>query len=104
MRPSILPSNLTQLTPLESALHDQLHLITGDELAAQLRFSGVTSGFRAWCNRCGIKPVPGRRNLYDPKHVRARLDELQGIAPLTVDFQAPPLSLTEQRRARLGKV
>lgn len=71
-------------------------------------YDGVTGRFRAWCREIGIKPVPGRTNIYDPKHVRERLDAAQHMAnSLPVAAGAPletaHLSLVEQRRVRRGK-
>lgn len=85
-----------------------LVLISGDELASLMGYDGVTGRFRAWCRELGIKAVPGRTNVYDPKHVRERLDAAQGMAnsPQTVAGASPEpvqLSLVEKRRARLGK-
>ena len=56
-----------------------ISLISGDELASQLRFDGVTASFRKFCKEAGIVPVPGRRDCYDPVAVRYRLNEIQGI-------------------------
>ena len=56
-----------------------ISLISGDELASQLRFDGVSSSFRKFCKEAGIEPVPGRRDCYDPVAVRYRLNEIQGI-------------------------
>ncbi|WP_146010380.1 hypothetical protein [Acidimangrovimonas sediminis] len=75
-----------------------LMLMTGEELAAAIKFGGVTSGFRSWCAKLGIKTVPGRSNIYDPKHVRERLDAAQGM-----NAPAAPASLVAQRRARRGQ-
>ena len=90
--------------PDRSSAGVDLVMLTGDELAALMRFSGVTTRFRAWCREMEIRTVPGRANLYDLKHVRQRLDRAQGIiegtAPGNVD--SPPLSLVEQRRMRRG--
>jgi hypothetical protein len=84
-------------------------LMTGAELAAVMRYSGVTSAFRNWLRSLGIKSVPGRSDLYDPQHVRHRLNEAQGIfPPSSKTSEAPeakpePRSLTEERRQRRGK-
>lgn len=75
-----------------------LYLITETELARAHRFRGANQEFRDWCQKCGIEPVPGRSNYYDPKAVRHRLDALQGLLP--TDKIARPVSLVEQRRAR----
>lgn len=84
-------------------------LITGAELAAMMRYSGVTSAFRGWLKTLGIKSVPGRNDLYDPYHVRHRLDIAQGMALQAVARSDAPetkptfMSLTEERRRRRGK-
>ncbi|WP_146681568.1 hypothetical protein [Thioclava sp. F28-4] len=76
-------------------------LVTGEELAEAMRFDGVKGAFRKWCKDIGIEPVPGRRNLYDPKLVRARLDAAQGMQTPSANVEAAPtLSLVEQRRMR----
>jgi hypothetical protein len=79
-----------------------LALITGEELATAMRYKRVCGAFRAWCQKLGITTVEGRNNLYDPKHVRARLDAAQGAQEPAVELQQK-LSLTEQRKARRGK-
>ena len=84
-------------------------LMTGAELAEVMRYSGVTSAFRGWLKSLDIKSVPGRNDLYDPHHVRHRLNEAQGNFPRTPKTpEAPeekpiPQSLTEKRRNRRGK-
>ncbi len=80
-----------------------LVLLSGEELACAMGYPGLTSAFRAWCRRLGIKPVPGRTNTYDPKLVRARLDAAQGIeaSPHPQEVSPTPgLTLVEQRRKR----
>lgn len=52
-----------------------IELVTGEELAQSLGYSGVNNAFQDWCSQMRITPVPGRRGFYDPKLVRARLDE-----------------------------
>ena len=56
-----------------------IRLITADELARELLFNGPTSAFRAFCKKAGIKPLPGRKDCYDPVAVRHRLNEVQGL-------------------------
>ena len=63
-----------------------LDLISTEELAAKMRYSKVNSAFREWLAAMNITPVPGRRGYYDPKLVRKRLDEAQGI-----EAQAEPV-------------
>lgn len=79
-----------------------LALITGEELAAAMRYKHVGGAFRVWCQKLGIRTVQGRTNLYDPKHVRARLDAAHAAAAPT-GAAHQKLSLTEQRKARRGK-
>jgi hypothetical protein len=82
----------------------QLRLMTGEELAKLMCYDGVTSGFRAWCRQLGIKTVPGRKNVYDPVHVRARIDAAHGIDHPPTSRNEPKndheLSFTEQSRIR----
>lgn len=81
-----------------------LMLMTEVELIGAMRFEGKTRSFRAWCRKLGIRPVPGRTGIYDPKLVRERLDESQCLkAPPPAAVADPPLSLVEQRRMRRGK-
>lgn len=77
---------------------DSLCLITGTELGRVLGFGGDTHEFRHWRDKCGIAPVPGREKYFDPKLVRHRLDQLQGLLPM--EKPNGPVSLVEQRRAR----
>lgn len=56
-----------------------IELVSSDELAACLGYSGTNSAFRDWCVSMRITPVPGRRGYFDPALVRRRLDEAQGL-------------------------
>lgn len=84
-------------------------LMTGAELAEVMRNSGVTSAFRGWLKSLDIRSVPGRNDLYDPHHVRHRLNEAQGISPRHSTTPEAPgketelQSLTETRRQRRGR-
>lgn len=82
------------------AVFMELCLISGDELAKAVGFAGANDSFRHWCKRCGIEPVPGRKSHFDPKLVRMRLDEIQGLKSNNQNNE--PVSLVEQRRARLA--
>jgi hypothetical protein len=88
-------------TPWESADFALVHV---EDLAKALGYSGATSSFREWCASMRITPVPGRVGWYDPRLVRRRLDEAQGLmAPSTDPAQVErPMSYVEQRRARRG--
>lgn len=79
-----------------------LVLMTGEELAMAMHYGRVCSAFRAWCKKLGITTVPGRNNLYDPKHVRARLDVSHETGTPTAEPELI-LSHTEKRRARRGR-
>jgi hypothetical protein len=80
--------------------HNELNLITGDELAKLHGYKSLTSQCRAWWKSIGIVPCPGRRNIYDPKLVRDRMDFAVGRTPAPARDAVSTLSLTEQRRAR----
>lgn len=81
-------------------------LMTGEELAEVMRYSGVTSTFRQSLKMLGITPVPGRKDIYDPHLVRHRLNVAQGMLPPAsggpLQFDKP-LSKTEERRRRRGQ-
>jgi hypothetical protein len=72
-------------------------LISSDDLATRMGYSGTTSAFRGWCASMRIAPVPGRRGYFDPALIRRRLDEAQGLAD-AVDGTAG--GLVAARRAR----
>ncbi len=77
-----------------------LTLITGEELAPLHGYSSVTSQCRAWWRSLGIKPLPGRKGVYDPKLVRERLDRAGGLVDPGVARPNEQLSLVDQRKAR----
>lgn len=56
-----------------------IELVTSDDLAHRLGYSGTNAAFRDWCASMRITPVPGRRGYFDPALVRRRLDEAQGL-------------------------
>jgi hypothetical protein len=82
---------------------NDLTLISTEELARQVGYEGPTNAFRSWCAAMRIKPVPGRRGFYDPKLVRRRLDEAQGLASTPTDRTSSADDLIGQRRARRGE-
>lgn len=79
-----------------------IRLISSENLAKELGYAGPNDAFRAFCARLEIKPVPGRTGWYDPFHVRQRLDAVQGLNIGSAQSEKP-MSLVEQRRARLGQ-
>ncbi len=68
-------------TPDDGAPHTwtDLGLVDGKELARRLKYNGMTSQCRAFMRRLGITPLPGRRDCYDLRHVRACLDRAAGL-------------------------
>lgn len=85
--------------PPSSFFADLIRLVSTADLAEVLGFSGPNDAFRIFCADKGIRPI--RKGWYDPHHVRARLNAVQGLAALPQSSE-PALSLVEQRRARRG--
>lgn len=85
---------------------DLIGLISADDLAELWGYAGANNAFRDWCRKMKILPVPGRPGWYDPRLIRHRLDEAQGLnpPPKPADAAAPKLSLVDQRRARNGSL
>lgn len=79
---------------------NELTLISGAELAKLHGYSSVTSQCRAWWRSLGIKPLPGRKNIYDPMHVRERLNEAGGLSATKMLSEGAMASLVDQRKAR----
>lgn len=80
--------------------HSELALISGEQLAKLHGYSAVTASCRAWWKSIGVEALPGRKNIYDPRQVRARLDLIAGVQTGSVGDHTDEPSLTEQRRAR----
>lgn len=82
-----------------------ISFVSSHELAVAVGYSGVCDGFRKWCHEYGITHVPGRRSHFDPKLVRMKLDQIQGLQstkPIEEGAISKPVSLVEQRRASLA--
>jgi hypothetical protein len=77
-----------------------LQLVSARDLAEALGFAAPNDAFRGFCRNIGITPVRRNPNFYDPKLVRVRLDQAQGM--VSTDPKPESSSLVEQRRARLG--
>ena len=85
-------------------LMDGITLLSAQELAISQGFSSANDSFRTYIKNAGIEPVPHRRGYFDPQHVRARLNSIQGLSEIRVaSTEAQPSSLVEKRRARRGK-
>lgn len=80
------------------SIADLIGLVPAADLAKLWGYSGPNDAFRVFCTRIGVTHVPGRPGWYDPRLVRRRMDEAQGLSTETA------LSLVEQRRARRGAV
>ena len=77
-----------------------IRLVSSNDLAAALGFAAPNDAFRGFCRNIGITPVRRNPNYYDPKLVRVRLDQAQGLQE--ADQLTEKGSLVEQRRARRG--
>ena len=103
-QPEILPG--TRLTtPIDSLC---MMLMTTEEFARAMRFEQPTGSFYKSLRQFGIRPVPGRSGVYDPVHVRARLDRaaagaLQDGPAANIDMSPAAIAL-QRRRARRGQV
>lgn len=76
-----------------------VRLVSSDDLAAALGFSSPNDAFRGFCRNLGITPVRRKPNFFDPKLVRLRLDQAQGLPP-AVAASSNEVDLVEARRAR----
>jgi len=79
-------------------------LMSAGDLARAVGYSGPTTDFYKWLKVVDIKPVPGRPGKFDPKHVRVRLDAVQGLPADNPPYSEPEkVSYVEQSRARRGQ-
>lgn len=87
---------------------NQIGLISASDLSTLWGYAGPNSAFREFCTKLSISHVPGRPGWYDPRLVRHRMNEAQGLhsaafaASVTGGASSASLSLVEQRRARRG--
>lgn len=85
----------------------QIGLISANDLSELWGYAGPNNAFREFCSKLSISHVPGRPGWFDPRLVRHRMNEAQGlhsavVAATTSNSATAPLSLVEQRRARRG--
>jgi hypothetical protein len=80
----------------------EVRLVKGADLADAFGYSRPNGAFHGFCAAIGITPVPGRRDIYDPRLVRLRLDAVQGIGSASGRIDQPDTgpSLVERRKAR----
>jgi hypothetical protein len=76
-----------------------ISLVSSDDLASALGFASPNDAFRGFCRNLGITPVRRNPNFFDPKLVRLRLDQAQGL-PAAVAAATNEGDLVEARRAR----
>jgi hypothetical protein len=81
----------------------EIQLISTQQLAEHLGYQSVSASFYDFCRHLRIAPVPGRRGWYDPKLVRSRLDQAQGMERAEEGISVGSATLVDRRRARLGK-
>jgi hypothetical protein len=85
-------------------MEEAVRLIKTDKLAQLLGYKSASPAFRSWCELLEIKPVPGRRDVYDPAHVRMRLDIAQGLVIADPNLPEPPLAYDEPSPMELRRV
>lgn len=76
-----------------------ISLVSSDDLASALGFASPNDAFRGFCRNLGITPVRKNPNFYDPKLVRVRLDQAQGL-PAAMAAESSEDDLVAARRAR----
>jgi len=76
-----------------------ISLVSSDDLAAALGFASPNDAFRGFCRNLGITAIRRNLNFLDPKLVRLRLDQAQGL-PAVIAAGANEGDLFEARRAR----
>lgn len=93
--------------PVLHPFTNQIGLISASDLSELWGYAGPNNAFREFCSKLSISHVPGRPGWFDPRFVRHRMNEAQGLhsavaAAATQNAQEAELSLVEQRRARRG--
>lgn len=76
-----------------------IDLVSSQDLASCLGYSGTNAAFRDWCVLMRITPVPGRRGYFDPALVRRRLDEAQGLISVQSEEAEGFVAARRARRA-----
>lgn len=93
--------------PVPHPFTSQIGLISASDLSELWGYAGPNNAFREFCAKLSISHVPGRPGWFDPRLVRHRMNEAQGLHSAVVAAASPnsstaALSLVEQRRARRG--
>lgn len=89
--------------PAAPLFADQIGFIRAAELAQLWGYADAGTAFRESCRKLNITPVPGRPGWYDPRLIRRRLDEAQGLATVPLVATDRPMTDLEARRARRGQ-
>lgn len=79
-----------------------ISLVSSEDLATALGFVAPNDAFRGFCREYGITPLRRNPHFFDPKLVRLRLDEAQGLS--TENIQSFDSGLVAARRARLARL
>lgn len=82
-----------------SSSAQDIRLVSSDDLATALGFAAPNDAFRNFCRSLDIIPLRRNPNFFDPKLVRIRLDQAQGLHGLD-KAQSDAVDLVAQRRAR----
>lgn len=82
-----------------SSSSQDIRLVSSDDLAAALGFAAPNDAFRNFCRSLDIIPLRRNPNFFDPKLVRLRLDQAQGLQSVD-EMQSDQVDLVAQRRAR----
>ena len=77
----------------------KIKLVSSEDLASAFGFAAPNDAFRGFCRNIGITPVRKNPNFYDPKLVRLRLDQAQGL-PAAMINESSADDLVAARRAR----
>lgn len=79
-----------------------IQLVSSEDLASALGFASASDAFRGFCREKGITPVRRNPHFFDPKLVRIRLDQAQGL--LVAETVPQNEGLVGKRRARLARL
>lgn len=79
-----------------------IQLVSSEDLANALGFSSANDSFRGFCRAHSITPVRRNPHFFDPKLVRLRLDEAQGLE--SSDRPTTTSSYVAARRAKRARL
>lgn len=79
-----------------------IQLVSSEDLASALGFASANDAFRGFCKQKGITPVRRNPHFFDPKLVRVRLDQAQGL--MSTETVSRSEGLVGKRRARIAGI